>query len=125
MNTVEFGRIGEEYAAGILQKIGLTVIAQNYHSRFGEIDIIAVNEQYIVFAEVKTRVQGCLGVPADAVGLQKQRRIIKTAAHYLISHPVNLQPRFDVVEIITSPIGEVISSNHFANAFCAQSSDIF
>jgi len=126
VKAVELGRIGEEYAVSYLQQAGLRVATRNFHSAFGEIDIIAENEQYIVFVEVKTRAQNCLGAPADAVGRQKQRRIIKTAACYLLEHPCELQPRFDVIEILTASDGKVISCNHFKNAFWAQSgADVF
>ena len=49
------GKIGEDYAAQFLTKKGYRVVARNYRSRFGEIDLIAENKEYIVFAEVKTR----------------------------------------------------------------------
>ena len=72
---------------------------RNYRSRFGEIDIIAANKQYILFVEVKTRSGKMLDRPAAWVTTAKQHKIIKTAALYLQYCELELQPRFDVAEI--------------------------
>ena len=74
--------------------------ARNFHSRYGEIDLIASNQSYLVFVEVKERKAGGLVSPLEAVTPQKKRRLIQTAVFYLGSHPTALQPRFDVVEIL-------------------------
>lgn len=111
------GDRGECCAAEFLQSGGFRIVEQNFYSRFGEIDIIAENQQYILFVEVKTRVKGGLASPAAAVTPQKQRRILKTAEIYLLSHPGELQPRFDVIEVFTAPNGEVAGLNHLENAF--------
>lgn len=101
MAQVSKGAAGEILAARFLRDKGYTLLAANYRSRFGEIDIIARDGEYIAFIEVKTRQEGALYTPKEAVNQAKQRRILKTAAFYLSRHPTELQPRFDVVEIIT------------------------
>ena len=112
------GDIGERYTQKQLAKKRLKITATNYSCRFGEIDIIAHNKSYICFVEVKTRNANGFGTPADAVDCFKQRRIIKTAEHFLMNNPCELQPRFDVAEVIMEN-GEVKSFNYIENAFDA------
>ncbi len=94
----ESGRIGEDYTAGWLQRNGYAILDRNYHSRYGEIDIIASDGKYIIFVEVKTRAAGAKGSPLEAVTKGKRQKIIRTALLYLAEHPEleRLQCRFDV-----------------------------
>lgn len=110
------GRTGEDYAAEWLIEHGYRIIARNYCSRFGEIDIIAENSQYIIFVEVKTREDGSMVSPAEAVTLSKQKKILLTAQEYLQKNLSPLQPRFDVAAVTTlhrKPLG----LQYFSNAF--------
>ncbi len=99
MDREETGRSGERLAADFLRKNGYTVVKRNYHTRFGEIDIIAENAAYIVFTEVKTRRVGGMVSPAEAVDARKRRRILLTAEDFLTKYETPLQPRFDVAEV--------------------------
>lgn len=110
MDSREKGAWGEETAARSLGRKGFRVIERNYRSRYGEIDIIAANDQYIVFVEVKLRKRGGMISPVEAVTPMKQRKIIRTALCYLTEFPTNLQPRFDIIEILEPEGGE--------NSFC-------
>ena len=110
------GDAGESYTAKWLKKHRYKIVENNYSCRFGEIDIIAQNKQFICFVEVKTRAQTAIDRPASAVGYAKQRRIITTAYHYLNENPVDLQPRFDVAEVITNG-DRVEDFNYIENAF--------
>ncbi len=112
------GDIGERYTQKWLAKKRYKITAANYFCRFGEIDIIAQNKKYICFVEVKTRGVNSYGSPADAVDYFKQSRIIKTAQHFLLANPCELQPRFDVAEVIVDG-DEVKSFNYIENAFDA------
>lgn len=94
------GAAGERLVADYLQRQGYQVLARNYRSRFGEIDIIVCDAQYIVFVEVKTRKQSAMVQPLESITPLKQQKIIKTALLYLSGHETGLQPRFDVVELI-------------------------
>lgn len=96
------GAWGEALAAAHLKRHGFRIVKRNYRGRFGEIDIIAENREYIVFAEVKLRKNDGYGTAREFVGAEKQRRIILTAMAYLEAYPTRLQPRFDVVEIYAS-----------------------
>ncbi|MBQ8027733.1 MAG: YraN family protein [Clostridia bacterium] len=110
------GDAGESYTAKWLRKHRYKVTDTNYSCRFGEIDIIARKGDFICFVEVKTRSSTAIDRPASAVGIPKQRRIITTAQHYLASFPCELQPRFDVAEVITD--GDRIKEfNYIENAF--------
>lgn len=112
------GKIGEDCAAEILLKKGYEIIERNYHSRFGEIDIIAQNSNYIIFVEVKTRDENYSVSPLEAVTVSKQKKLYKTALLYLQSHTSLLQPRFDVIGITTKYGNHTIKSvEHIENAF--------
>ncbi len=113
------GDFGEEYTVKYLRKKGYKILSRNFHSRFGEIDIIAANKSVIAFVEVKTRSEGALFAPREAVDFFKQQKCIKTAQFYLVNNPSELQPRFDVSEIIISKDekAEVKTHNYIENAF--------
>lgn len=114
------GKTGEEYVANLLEKRGCRIMCRNYHSRFGEIDIIAQDGGYLTFVEVKTRGNNCFGVPQEAVTASKQRKLILTAARYLSKNDSGLQPRFDVAVVRTDEAGRVLSAEFFENAFDAE-----
>ena len=112
------GDFGEEVAASLMRKKGFSIVERNYRSRYGEIDIIASDEQYIIFVEVKTRSTSAFGTPSLWVDKSKQKKITKTAFIYLESNQSDLQPRFDVVEVICDNItGAVVHTEHIENAF--------
>ena len=114
------GAAGEMLSARYLREQGYTIVAANFRCRLGEIDIIAANRQYIAFVEVKTRQPGALYAPREAVTVSKQNKIIQTAALYLKGHPdEKRQPRFDVVEVVTTA-GDPLAAaeiHHLQNAF--------
>ena len=93
------GAWGEAIAAEALKARGFAVIERNYRSRYGEIDIIAENAEYLVFAEVKLRRTAHFGAAREFVDLRKQERLRATASMFLEEHETALQPRFDVIEI--------------------------
>ena len=99
MNIGKTGGTGERLTAEFLRKNGFSIIKRNYHCRYGEIDIIAENKEYIIFTEVKTRREDSLVSPVEAVDFHKQRRIILTAEDFLTKYETELQPRFDVSEV--------------------------
>ena len=118
MNTRERGQRGENAAAEHLISKGYEIVERNYHSRWGEIDIIASGHGYIVFAEVKLRAAGAMVSGLEAVDIRKMRKIYKTACKWLSDHPVDLQPRFDVIELTAR--GEHFDLTHIENAFGAE-----
>ena len=93
------GAWGEAVAAEHLRKKRFKIVAAGYRSRFGEIDLIAQNKQYLVFVEVKLRKSASFARAMEYVDKKKQDRIRTTASIYLSENPTDLQPRFDVIEI--------------------------
>lgn len=92
----------EQLAKHYLQQQQLTCIAQNVHSKFGEIDLIMLEQTTYVFVEVKYRKQTHFGHAAEMVSYQKQQKIRKTAAFYLQQQALNAYNtpcRFDIVSI--------------------------
>ncbi len=94
------GFAGEEKAADYLRDLGYQILEQNWCSAMGEVDIIALDREALVFVEVKSRQDSGYGLPQQAVNSFKQRQIIKTALGYLKSRGiVDKDIRFDVVSI--------------------------
>lgn len=110
------GETGEKSAVRYLKRHHYSISETNYATRFGEIDIIAENKEYIVFVEVKQRNESSIALPREFVDIKKQQRLIATAEMYLSSHPTQLQPRFDVIEVYTEN-NKIKSIKHLENAF--------
>jgi len=100
-NAHDLGAQGENIAAMYLESIGFKVLERNYRSRAGEIDIVALDGETLVFVEVKTRRQGGrFGAAAEQVTRVKQRRIARTALAYITHRGLEgAECRFDVVAI--------------------------
>jgi len=101
---LSLGAWGEDQAVDYLRRLGLKIVARNFSTPVGEVDIIACSKKELIFIEVKTRRSNAYGTPAEAVGPRKQRQIIRTAQWYLAAEKSRLQPRFDVVGVM--PDGE-------------------
>ena len=112
----ELGRRGEDLALHFLIRAGYDIIERNFHSRYGEIDIIASIDSFIVFVEVKYRKNDLHSVPAMAVNFRKQEKMKKTALHYIGLHEISDRDfRFDIIEI--TGVRE-FKINHIENGFC-------
>ncbi len=119
MHNQKIGQIGEKYAADLLNSTGHTIIARNFHSRYGEIDIIAQdnNTHKGLFVEVKTRINLNYGLPEEAITYHKFSKILKTISHFFTTvkpHPFNSW-RIDVIAVILSKNKELISIEHYRN----------
>lgn len=113
------GAWGERIAGVYLQRKGWHIVAHSYRSRFGEIDLIAENDRFLAFVEVKLRKNAEFARAMEYVDQRKQEKLRITAEIYLSEHPTELQPRFDVIEIyapwgIQTPQPEII---HWEDAF--------
>jgi len=115
------GDFGENAACLYLSKKGYNITVRNFRSKFGEIDIIAEDDERLAFIEVKARKIFGLGRPSDAVDFKKKQKIIKTAQIYLLYHETEKQIGFDIIEVVItdSLTPEVIEINHFEEAFDA------
>ena len=102
------GKFGENAAARYLERQGFVIVGRNVRVFHKEIDLIAENEHYLLFVEVKTRhqdpnVRSPFGRPSDAVDYKKRKNIASAAEIYLSKHPTTKMPRIDVVEVFLSP----------------------
>lgn len=103
-----FGRRAEAAAARYYQQRGCRLLAHNYRTRLGELDLVLLEGGTLVIAEVKARAgyDTGWGSPGAAVGPAKQRRLLAAARQYLQASPYRELPvRFDVVEVTPAPAG--------------------
>ena len=103
----------EKLAADFLEKKGFSIVEKNFYCKIGEIDIVAEDNEYLVFVEVKYRKSKRTGSAAEAVNYSKMRKICRTADYYLMTHGFSSTKsvRFDVVAIEEGKL------THFENAF--------
>lgn len=114
------GAAGERYAAKWLKKQGYRIIGQGLRSRLGELDLVAKEGTTLVFVEVKTRRSSERGEPVEAVGHQKQQRLVRAALEYMRKHRLlGVACRFDVVSIVWPEDSAEPSVKHFKAAFDA------
>ena len=111
------GDFGENIAAAHLARHGFACLEFNFRTKYGEIDIIAQDERYLLFVEVKTRGPNARTSGEEAVGYQKQNRLRAAAEYYLITHRSTRQPRFDVICVDTAWDGQVAAVRWHENAF--------
>lgn len=109
------GPLGEEIAAALLAGKGYSIRHRNWRSGRTEIDIIAENSSFVVFAEVKTRSAGYTVHPAEAVNVPKQRTIIFAASNYIDTYGITKEARFDIITVIISGSGHEI--DHVEGAY--------
>lgn len=119
MNRKEIGDVGEAFVADWMQKEGYSILKTNYYTPYGEIDIIASRDPYIVFVEVRTRREGGLVTPVESVTKAKRKRMLYSVYHYLMGSECELQPRIDVVEVFTKAEDgkTILRMNYIDNAF--------
>jgi putative endonuclease len=111
------GNKGENYATDLLIEKNFTIIKRNYHFGHGEIDIIAMDNETLVFVEVKTRKNLEFGDPIQGVTKGKQRQIRKIAEGYLMENNItDIDCRFDVIGILLRG-SEAPKIEHIENAF--------
>ncbi len=96
MNENNAGLAAEKLAATFLAERGLKLIMQNYHCRFGEIDLIMTDAKTLVFIEVRLRSNNQFGNAASSITPKKQKKLILTAQHYLQQHSQSAC-RFDAI----------------------------
>lgn len=108
------GSSGERIAEEYLKKEGYDILARNFRTRLGEIDIVASKGEYLVFVEVKARKSEAYGFPSESVTYAKQRKISMVASQYIkLNMYFGVAVRFDVIEVYLTE-GRI---NHIENAF--------
>ena len=123
-STRSVGNFGEKVVCNYLKKNGYNILERNYLTRHGEIDIIAEDEQFIVFIEVKTRSETEFllkyGNPRQAVNRVKWQHIIYAANTYINKFKHKKMPRLDIVEVYITPHENGFISariNHIKSAY--------
>ena len=117
MNSSLVGAYGEHLAAKYLRCEKYNIKAANFKSHNGEIDLIAEKDGVLCFVEVKTRQNGGMFSPSDAVDIHKQENIKSCASVYLNKWAKNVKEyRFDIIEVLIDD-KELKSINHIKNAF--------
>lgn len=117
------GRAGESIACDYLEKKGFSVTRRNYTVKGGEVDIIAEDDKYIIFVEVKTRSAGYsikkYGRGAAAVNENKKEHFVFAVKSYLRAFPSEKKPRIDVIEITLESGDDCVAASisHYPNAF--------
>ena len=113
-NKRKVGAEKEALAVQFLKEQGMQILDRNYYFAGGELDIIALDGEYLVFIEVKYRKDTMYGFPAEAVTKAKQKKLIFGANRYRYEHRISFDKpcRFDVIAIC----GEEIT--RIENAFC-------
>ena len=111
---LELGKWGEDIAAKLLQEKGYVILERDWHSKHRDIDIIAIDGDYLVFIEVKTRSNTDFAPVEKAMNFRKRQNINRSINHYVKSHHVTRRCRFDLITVVGS-IGVIPQVNHIVN----------
>lgn len=115
----DLGRTGERLACEHLERLGYRVVARNYRTRWGELDVVAATAREIVFCEVKTRRSGS-GSPLEAIRAGKRRQVRRMAFQWLserLDRPHAADLRFDAIGVTLDPAGRLLRLEHLEDAF--------
>lgn len=117
MDKIFLGKIGEDCAEQFLQAQNYRTIKRNFRCRFGEIDLIALDGNTVVFVEVKTRRSDTFGTPQDSVTYSKKRKLLHTAIHFLqtFSRTHHSGWRMDLIAVELDRHNGTSLINHFKN----------
>ena len=113
------GRLGERLAAEHFSRLGFSVLAQNHHTRFGELDLVLSDGRTLVFCEVKTRRLGS-GEPFESLHGAKQSQVRRIAAQWLSEpsdRPWHEELRFDAIGVLVDRDDGLVRLDHVENAF--------
>ena len=116
MSAPEAGRSGEDTAACWLEHRGYTILTRNFRVREGEIDIVALQGNTVVFVEVKWRRNTRFAAPGESVSLHKQARLRQAAALWMAANGEQ-NARFDVIEIVQGLSEIAPRIHHIVDAF--------
>ncbi len=114
------GDRGENLAAEYLERKGFRILERQLRGLYGELDLVALDADTVVFIEVKTRATSAAGDPTEAVTLVKQKKITQSALAYLKRRGwLERRSRFDVVSILWNGVGGTPDVKHYPAAFDA------
>jgi putative endonuclease len=113
---LNIGKNGELLAEKYLNQLGYIILERNWIFRHKELDIIAIDRNELVIAEVKTRSEPTLDFPDLAVNRKKQKNIVSAANAYVRYNRISLDVRFDIIWILVDKRGKA-TIEHFRDAF--------
>lgn len=116
MTRKEIGQLGESYALRHLDKLGYKILETNWRRRRAEIDIIAKQEEILVFVEVKTRTSDLFGGPTGTITARQQQLISSAAGDYMRQIGHDWEIRFDIIGILIEETGDY-KLEHIEDAF--------
>lgn len=119
MNTHELGTTQEQRVADWMQQRGFYIVEKNFRCKFGEIDLIAKKDGYLIFVEVKYRSNEQYGAPHEAVDWRKRQRISNAAVFYLKRYGYSMEHpcRFDVAEVSQDSIYLMENAFNYCGSF--------
>lgn len=112
----DLGNMGEEKASNFLIQDGYSILARNFRTNQGEIDIIAKKNEEYIFIEVKTRTSIKYGEPIEAINKNKKKHIVNASKYFIYKNKLNNKYiRYDIIEVYINKKSQLI--NHIKNVF--------
>lgn len=111
----DFGNLGEQAAVDLLVGKGYSIVDRNWRCGRMEIDIVAQRGTRLAIVEVKTRADGCLADPVEAVDRRKQLRMVRAATAYVEAHNLPHELQFDIIGVTGTP--DNFKIEHLEDAF--------
>ena len=116
----EIGNYCEDLAKDYLLENNYHILDCNFRNFLGEIDIICSKDKLLIIIEVKGRYNYDYGSPKESINISKQKSIIKVTNSYIYyKHLININIRFDVIEVYLNPQDTLFKINHLKDAFRA------
>ncbi|MBI2644187.1 MAG: YraN family protein [Candidatus Wildermuthbacteria bacterium] len=115
MNHIEVGKRGEELAKKYIRGKGYKIIEQNWHTKYGEIDLVAENKEWCVLIEVRTKIGEQFGLPEETLNYRKMQRLMRNANAYAAIRRISKPYRIDAVCIVLDESGNLIRIDHYEN----------
>ena len=113
----EIGNFGEKIAADYLIEKGYLLLDRNYHTRYGELDLVMLEDGIVVFVEVKTRTSETFGHPEESITQSKLEHLQNAGLLWLQAHPESSDDwRIDAISILMHRNGNIQDIKHFINA---------
>lgn len=115
------GKNGEEIAKGFLLKKGFELVDQNYENKIGEIDLVMINKDWLVFVEVKLKIGDRFGSPEEMINKRKLSQVKRVAESFLILEKSKTKKfkkfRIDGIGIVVDENNEILRINHYENIY--------
>lgn len=115
-STSDKGKRAEDLASQYIVNLGYAIIERNWRFKRAEVDIIAIDQHWLVFIEVKSRSGTLYGTPETAVTPHKEALLSDAAAAYMLEHGYTGEYRFDIISVLFRPEEKPLIE-HFVDAF--------